>query len=604
MIRIFGRSAPIAALVIVAGCLAATGVQAEVSAQRLPGRSLTVAVDGLPTGTAATVRVKGPKGFKRSVRLSSTKRLKKLRPGKYRLTARPVTAGGEYVARDAVKTVRVRKTRGVRVLFAYRSVGAPPTAPPTVDTTSPGQVTGLEVAQRTATTLRLTWTNPADADLDRIVVRRAEGATAPGTATSGVGVPVDGTATQVLDANLTPRTDYSYAVFALDRAGNTSAAASVSSSTLIVGAVSAGSNHSCVINGRGRVYCWGSGYLGDGTNALSLSPVAVDTDGVLKDKVIADVGVGNSTCVLDLDGRAYCWGRGTEGQLGNGGNVDQAKPVAVDSSGALANKVLVDVAVGSDFACALDDQGRAYCWGRGTEGQLGNGGTGISNVPLPVTAGPEPFVSISALRRHACAVDTDGRAYCWGRGLEGQIGDGAAANRTAPTPVSVGGVLAGKRIAHVAAGGNHSCAVDTDGKAYCWGRGTSGELGTGFTTNSNDPVSVNPFSAAGQAVLTGIATGGNHSCAVARSGRLLCWGFSGNGQVGDGTRTTALSPVILATGFFADKQAIAADVGDFHSCGMDGSGHVACWGFAAFVGTGSSNASDALSPLAILGIPD
>ena len=93
-------------------------------------------------------------------------------------------------------------------------------------------------------------------------------------------------------------------------------------------------------------------------------PVAVDTSGVLAGKTLTQITAGdNHMCALDSAGAAYCWGHNSDGELGDGSTADSSVPVAVDTSGVLAGKTLTQITAGSDHTCALDSTGAAYCWG-------------------------------------------------------------------------------------------------------------------------------------------------------------------------------------------------------------------------------------------------
>jgi alpha-tubulin suppressor-like RCC1 family protein len=116
--------------------------------------------------------------------------------------------------------------------------------------------------------------------------------------------------------------------------------------------------------------------------------------------------------------------------------------------------------------------GRRLLWGTDTRGQLGDATTIRRNAPVRV-AGAGVYSSVSAGVAHSCGVTTSGALRCWGANDQGQLGDGTRESRTVPTPVTaVGGA-----VARVAVGGQHSCAVLTDGRVQCWGAGRDGQLG-------------------------------------------------------------------------------------------------------------------------------
>src|SRR5512146_1102017 len=128
------------------------------------------------------------------------------------------------------------------------------------------------------------------------------------------------------------------------------------------------------------------------------------------------------------------------------------------------------LAVGARAACALTSDGRAYCWGAGTDAQLGNGGRTSSAQPVQVNAPGVAFRQISAGYSHSCGLGIDGQGWCWGWGVPGQLGVGG------PT---VGGPFAvhGPAFEVITAGSYHTCAIARDGAAWCWGDNAYGQLG-------------------------------------------------------------------------------------------------------------------------------
>ena len=181
-----------------------------------------------------------------------------------------------------------------------------------------------------------------------------------------------------------------------------------------------GDTHVCTLDSEGKAYCWGRnnyGQLGNGSTNDSNTPVAVDASGVLAGKILTQIQSGEtSTCALDSNGKAYCWGRNNHGQLGNGNNINSNTPVAVDTSGVLAGKTLTQLAAGNFHLCALDSSGKAYCWGGGDYGALANGNTSDSNIPVAVdTSGAlagKTLTAISGGDAFSCFLDTAGLVYC------------------------------------------------------------------------------------------------------------------------------------------------------------------------------------------------
>jgi len=196
-----------------------------------------------------------------------------------------------------------------------------------------------------------------------------------------------------------------------------------------------------------------------------------------------------------------CWGDNTYGQLGTpepgercitweGGWTSCAgSPVSVDGSLRFET-----VDAGTRHACGLADDGTAWCWGDNAAGQLGDGTTHSSAVPVQVSGGP--FVALAAADRHTCALAPGGAAFCWGANDDGQLGSRNASEEcrgipcsTVPVPVA-GGLTFGA----ISAGGRdgaHTCAVGPEYVAYCWGANASGQLGIrGTSTGIFEPVPV------------------------------------------------------------------------------------------------------------------
>jgi alpha-tubulin suppressor-like RCC1 family protein len=301
--------------------------------------------------------------------------------------------------------------------------------------------------------------------------------------------------------------------------------------------VSAGGDHTCGVTTDNRAFCWGlnhKGQVGDGTFRSRLVPVPVDAGGLQFRRVSAG---GSHTCGVTTDNRAFCWGRNGQGRLGDGTttDIDRVRPVAV--TGGL---FFLQVSPGDDHTCGVTTTNRVYCWGSNSYGQLGEGGTvGLSPTPIPIASGRR-FREVTAgnyfFAAYTCAVTTDDRAFCWGNGRAGQLGDGK--NFLRDTPRAVAG---GLHFRQVRAGAYHTCGVTTGNQAFCWGRGFEGALGDGTTTLRLTPVAVS-----GGLQFRQVDAGFFHSCAVTTGDLAYCWGNNTFGQLGDGTTTDHLTPVSVA----------------------------------------------------------
>jgi alpha-tubulin suppressor-like RCC1 family protein len=232
--------------------------------------------------------------------------------------------------------------------------------------------------------------------------------------------------------------------------------------------IDAGYFHTCALTVTGSAYCWGGnafGTLGDGTRTDRSRPTRVIGTPIL---TTLDAGAGHS-CALDAAGAAWCWGQNDEGQLGDGTFTARTAPVAVSGGRAFAA-----ISAGHAHSCGLTAAGEAWCWGDDSRGQLGDGGTvgpGKSAVPVRVAAAG-PLSVVVAGYYATCALSSDGAAWCWGMNGDGQVGDDAVEDRA--TPVAVG---RGLPFTSISVGDRFVCAISS-GSTWCWGANRAGETGT------------------------------------------------------------------------------------------------------------------------------
>lgn len=336
-----------------------------------------------------------------------------------------------------------------------------------------------------------------------------------------------------------------------------------------------GVEHTCAITEGSKAICWGGntfGQLGD-TIAPQGLPVLVSTDSV-RQVVAGD----NHTCALDTTGSVWCWGDNTSGQLGSVTTLEcrvgtgrrtpcSATPVAGPSVKATS------ITAGGSHTCALEERGRAICWGNNYQGQLGSTSRETS-VPV---LGNYTFATVAAGGSHTCGIVPSGILMCWGSNQFGQLGTRSRDERCGPTPQTQVGcsrqplpVASQGRFTSVSAGGAHTCALARDGQAFCWGSNRVGQLGTGTTEDS--PV---PFIVRGGRRYTAIATGRDFTCALAIGNTVWCWGSNADGQLGTGSEATiGPEPVQVAL----DVPARSLGTGAAHACVVQQNNRVSCWG--------------------------
>ena len=367
-------------------------------------------------------------------------------------------------------------------------------------------------------------------------------------------------------------------------------------------------SRACAISLSNRAYCWGSGSsgaLGNNSTTNSSIPVAVNTTGVLAGKAIKQISAGFShTCAIASDNKAYCWGSGSSGALGNNSTTNSSIPVAVNTTGVLAGKTIKQISAGSFHTCAIASDNKAYCWGSGSNGQLGNGTASMTKVPVAVnTTGVlagKTIKQISAYGFHTCAIASDDKAYCWGRGDLGQLGNNSTTNSSIPVAVNTTGVLAGKTIKQISAGSLYTCAIASDDKAYCWGRGSNGQLGNNSTTNSSIPVAVNTTGVLAGKTIKQISAGSFHTCAIASDNKAYCWGSGTSGQLGDNLYTNSSIPVAVnTTGVLAGKTIKQISNGSSHTCAIASDDKAYCWGIGTSGQLGNNSAANSSVPVRV-----
>jgi len=334
--------------------------------------------------------------------------------------------------------------------------------------------------------------------------------------------------------------------------------------------VSPGGVHTCGLTPAGAAHCWGVNgeipHLGIGSN----SPTPPDgchwdiyTPACIKTPVAVvggltfltlNTGEGDAwtpdyghTCGLTTGGAAYCWGANSNGELGNGSTgLLNSSAVPVPVAGGLT---FTTVGLGSTHSCGLTISGAAYCWGDNRRGKLGSGsGESSSAVPVAVTGG-RTFTSLSVGAWHTCGLTASGEVYCWGSNYYGQLGNGSM--DTSAVPVAVTG---GLTFAALSVGGFHTCALTAAGEAYCWGINRNGELGLGSDTGPNQcatatpfpyPCSPTPLAVTGGLSFATLSAGGVHTCGLTTSGVAYCWGKAG--PIGSGAREgSSVVPVKVA----------------------------------------------------------
>jgi alpha-tubulin suppressor-like RCC1 family protein len=299
-----------------------------------------------------------------------------------------------------------------------------------------------------------------------------------------------------------------------------------------VKAIAVGGLHTCALTSEGGVKCWGyneNGQLGDGTITNSSTPVEVIG---LSSGVKAISSGARHTCAILSSGGLKCWGDNQFGALGNGST--QGSNVPVDVAG-LSSGVKA-VTAGSLSTCAITEDGGVKCWGSNQEGELGNGTQNDQIRPVDVIGLQGGIVSVAmGAGGSTCTLDSNGRVMCWGGNDYGQLGK--KASEASATPTEVANLPDGVEV--ISLGWYHSCVMTREGSIQCWGRNSDGELGNGKNANSSTPVDVVGLTSGAQFLCAAYT----HTCAINSAGLAVCWGSNEYGSLGDGTENSRSKPV-------------------------------------------------------------
>lgn len=268
---------------------------------------------------------------------------------------------------------------------------------------------------------------------------------------------------------------------------------------------------------------------------------------------------------LKTDGTVLSWGGDGSGQLGDDSTLaSKFTHVAVADASSI-----VAVAAGANHSLALKSDGTVLAWGLDNSGQLGDGPVNLGKATPVAVLDATNIIAIAAGGNHSLALKSDGTLLSWGNDNSGQLGnDSATANQSVPVLVAgANGIVA------IAAGDAHSLALKSDGTVLSWGRDESGQLGNDTPKeNKFTPVTVSEASN-----IIAIAAGGGFSMALKSDGTMLSWGSDDLGQLGDNVALeTQTIPVAVSP---EANSIIAIAAGDSHALALKSDGTLLSWGW-------------------------
>ena len=408
-----------------------------------------------------------------------------------------------------------------------------------------------------------------------------DGGSGDGSIDTGVDAAIDTGAMGMMDVGI----DVGIDAFASNDTGldmNLPDAAVVTGRAPLPQLVGGGLSTCAVMSGGLR--CWGddaSGQLGIGSTLPRHVSTPVPTLGASA----LTLASGNAFACATTASAVYCWGENALGQVGIGNVVTpQQTPVMISASSATT------IASGRDHTCLLRG-GAVQCWGDNSYGQLGDGTTNPHRAPTPTLALARPAIDLGAGGRETCALLDDGRVQCWGENNNGELGTGTASAGPNGTPQLVPTI---NDAVEVVVGSANACARRVNGAVVCWGDNAFKELGDGSAPTMRampGPVPTLPTAVE-------LAAGLSHICARTMDGRVFCWGDNTFGQVGI-SFITGMQPTPVAVVGIAGATELAA--GEYHTCARVSSG-LSCWGAngSGQLGNGTTSGLGSFTPQTVM----
>jgi alpha-tubulin suppressor-like RCC1 family protein len=188
--------------------------------------------------------------------------------------------------------------------------------------------------------------------------------------------------------------------------------------------------------------------------------------------------------------------------------------------------------------------------------------------------GESDWAAVSAGGDHTCALKTNGTAYCWGSNEFGQLGTSQQAvvcgtsTHAYPCSLAPQAVETSLKFASISAGQRHTCGITLDHRAFCWGANDANQVST---VGPGGPA---PIETIGALPWVQISAGYTHTCAVRSDGVLFCWGSNDRGQIGNGTFTTSVG----VTRVPVSSPIASVATGQSRTCARTTTGSVLCWG--------------------------
>ena len=317
-------------------------------------------------------------------------------------------------------------------------------------------------------------------------------------------------------------------------------------------AIAAGGRHTCALLNTGKVKCWGENGRGQLGANLYDSPIPTPTDVHKLTDIVAIAAGYHHTCALSNLGGVKCWGSNTQGELGDGTQIDRRAPVAIPNF----PRGVKQLSLGDEVSCATTTLGTAKCWGFVEGADATYGGLHLAPHDI-IDLGADEVREVAVGYKQSCALIATGKVKCWGINILGELGDGTRTDHGVLTAtINVAGATS------IAAGRHSTCAIINANGVKCWGTNWSGQLGNGQMGEWSTAVDVINLGASARQIdisnymawevdpinpLTGnMVFRGGTACAVLSNNFVKCWGNNYYGQIGDGSTNHRPTPTFVS----------------------------------------------------------
>lgn len=331
-------------------------------------------------------------------------------------------------------------------------------------------------------------------------------------------------------------------------------------------AISTTGDLACATRMDGSLWCWGSNWqhhVSSSDELVVTEPTKIEGGAAAWSGFTANYG---EWCGFGTDASMWCRGYDGWGELGDGGtSAVQPRQIAGTFSA---------VAAADQATCALATDGTLGCSGQGDWGQLANGVLGTERQTFGTAIAGPTWTDVSGGGLTFCGHGSDGSEWCWGShpGISGQT-----FNAT-PTQISMW---------KSAAPHYHSCAIDSNDHATCWGTGSYGDTNACLSFEA-------PLEVAGSPAFSQLVSGYQHTCGLTATG-AQCWGGDYDHQLGDNQTTASCAPRVVA----GNHAFVKLGSGAYQTCGIVADGTTYCWGYNYFGQVGIGTTTDAPVPSAI-----